>query len=142
MRSDEEFAPLRMVKKNLTGFDRCVYRVYKSPSEFVSVEAATALEAFRESGIKNPFRIMRETRFMERLVDESRFSDKEDQVETGRAAEASPAVISHQEPVPEIQGEMAEAVEEETAAETNEEEQNEAATLSSEEIDNLLKEQQ
>jgi hypothetical protein len=83
MRPDEEFAPLRIVKKNLTDFDRSVYRVYKSPAEFVSVEAATALEAYRESGIKNPYRIMRETRFMERLIDEAKFSNMEELIETG-----------------------------------------------------------
>lgn len=100
MRPDEEFAPLSIIKKNLTDFNRCAYRVYKSPAEFVTVEAATALEAFRESGIDNPFRIQRETRFMDRLVEQGRFSDIEELIETGVIMEAPQQITGHQEPVP------------------------------------------
>lgn len=103
MRIDEEFSPLSIVKKNLTDFNRCAYRVYKSPTEFVTVEAATALEAFRESGITNPFRILRETRFMERLVEQARFSDIEELIETGLIMEAPEAITSHKEAVPQAQ---------------------------------------
>lgn len=100
MRQNEEFTPLRVVRKNLTDFDRCAYRVYKSPAEFITVDAATALEAFRESGIQNPLRIVRETRFMERLVDQSKFTDMEELVETGVIMEAPAAITGHQEAVP------------------------------------------
>lgn len=79
---ENEFAPLHVVKRNIANFDRSVYRVYKTPSEFVSIEAATALEAFRESGVKNPLRIVREIRFMERMIDQSRFTDHEELVQT------------------------------------------------------------
>lgn len=88
MRPTEEFTPLRIVKKNLTDSNRCAYRVYKSPEEYITVEAATALEAFRESGIANPHRILRETRFMERLVDQSKFTDREELIETGASGGA------------------------------------------------------
>lgn len=100
MRQNEEFTPLRVVRKNLTDFDRCAYRVYKSPTEFITVDAATALEAFRESGIQNPLRIVRETRFMERLVDQTKFTDMEELVETGVIMEAPAAITGHQEAVP------------------------------------------
>lgn len=100
MRQNEEFTPLRVVRKNLTDFDRCAYRVYKSPTEYITVEAATALEAFRESGIRNPLRIQRETRFMERLVDQNKFTDMEEIVETGVIMEAPQSITGHREAVP------------------------------------------
>lgn len=103
MRPDEEFAPLRIMKKNLTDFNRCAYRVYKSPSEYVTVEAATALEAFRESGIRNPLRILRETRFMERLVDQTKFTEIEELIETGVLMAPPMAITGHQEAVPQAQ---------------------------------------
>lgn len=100
MRQDEEFAPLRIVRKNVTDFDRCAYRVYKSPTEYITVDAATALEAYRESGIKDPLRIVRETRFMERLLDQARFSEIEDIIETGVIMQAPQAITGHRESVP------------------------------------------
>lgn len=98
MRQTEEFTPLRIVRKNLTDSNRCAYRVFKSPDEYVTVEAATALEAFRESGIANPYRILRETRFMERLVDQSKFSDNEDLIETGMPVAASDGFMQDNPP--------------------------------------------
>lgn len=96
MRQDEEFSPLRVVRKNITDFDRSAYRVYKSETEFVTVEAATALEAFRESGIAKPLRIVREIRFMDRLVDQARFTDMEEIIETGMIMEKPPAAAAAQ----------------------------------------------
>lgn len=98
MRQTEEFTPLRIVRKNLTDSNRCAYRVFKSPDEYVTVEAATALEAFRESGIANPYRILRETRFMERLVDQSKFSDNEDLIETGMPVAPSDGFMQDTKP--------------------------------------------
>lgn len=123
MRQDEEFAPLRIVKKNLTDFDRCAYRVYKSPAEYITVEAATALEAFRESGIQNPLRIVRETRFMERLVDQNRFTELEELIETGVIMQAPEAITGHSEPVPQAvqQSAVAKASVEDAAAFVTEE---------------------
>lgn len=94
----EEFAPLHIIKKSLLDANRTAYRVYKNPQEFVTVEAATALEAFRESGIKQPFKIQRVTRFMEYLLDESSFSDVEDVVLPGTEGRAMPQAV--QEPPP------------------------------------------
>lgn len=156
MRPEEEFAPLRIVKKNLAGSDRSMYRVYKSPTEYVSVEAATALEAFRESGIKDPHRIMRETRFMERLVDQGKFSDGEELVETG-LTQASNAIAS-QAPLAQpmvregaknsgefteapIQNLLGKKEPPKIASEEAGEEVKAADTLSVEEIDSLLKEE-
>lgn len=81
---DEDFSPLNVVKKNLTDFNRSAYRVYKSPQEFVTVEAATALEAMRESGVQAPLKIVREIRFMDRMVEQNRFTAQEELVQTGR----------------------------------------------------------
>lgn len=86
--SEVDFSPLHVVKKNLVDAHRSAYRVYKSPAEFVTVEAATALEALRESGIKQPVRIVREIRFMDRMLDGSRFSKEEDIVATANQGEA------------------------------------------------------
>ena len=151
MRSDEEFSPLRIVKKNLAGSDQSIYRVYKSPTEFVSVEAATALEAFRESGIKNPYRIMRETRFMERLVDQGKFSDMEELIETGLVVDASNSPLARQEPTAPPANISTDAEEPATAditegvGESNitsdQEDNGEEEALSPEEVSNLLKEE-
>lgn len=81
---DEDFTPLNVVKKNLTDFNRSAYRVYKSQHEFVTVEAATALEAMKESGVQAPLRIVREIRFMERMVSQNRFTEHEELVQTGK----------------------------------------------------------
>lgn len=35
------------------------YRVYKNPTEFVTVDAAMAAEAIEKSGVSNPFRVVR-----------------------------------------------------------------------------------
>lgn len=110
MRSDEQFSPLRIVKKNITDFDRSAYRVYKSPKEYVTVEAATALEAFRESGIEKPLRILRETRFMDRLVAENRFSEMEEIIETGLVMAPPPSVAGHKEAVPPAQSTVSAAM--------------------------------
>jgi outer membrane biosynthesis protein TonB len=107
MRPDETFSPLRIVKKNISDFDRSAYRVYKSSTEYVTVDAATALEAFRESGIAKPVRILRETRFMDRLVAQSRFSELEEIIETGVMMAPPPKVAGHQEPVPQTQPKQA-----------------------------------
>lgn len=82
---DEDFSPLHVVKKNLTDFNRSAYRVYKSQNEFVTVEAATALEAMKESGVQAPLRIVREIRFMERMVTQNRFTEHEELVQTGKS---------------------------------------------------------
>ena len=101
MSEPEEFAPLRIVKKSLQGVASQSYRVYKSPTEFVTVEATTALEAFRESGIAQPLRIERESRFRERLLDQSMFADSVEIYETGEVVMgASPAITPHMQPVP------------------------------------------
>lgn len=102
---DEMFAPLQVVKKKLSSAaDRSAYRVYKTDSEFVTVEAATALEAFRESGVHDPVRIVREIRFSERMVDQTHLVESNEFVETGAAvsshALSTPIVVSPvQEPV-------------------------------------------
>lgn len=84
--SEIDFSPLEVIKKSLTDAHRSAYRVYKGPVEFVTVDAATALEALRESGVKNPFRIVREIRFMDKMLDETRFSNDDEVVSTERHA--------------------------------------------------------
>lgn len=99
MRQDEEFTPLQIVKKNLLDSSRSMYRVYKSPTEFVTVEAATALEAMRESGIKAPYKIKRQIRFEDRLMGLEKLTEAEDIIETVQM-EPPLSIAGHTEPVP------------------------------------------
>lgn len=48
------------------------YKVYKTPTEFVSVEAATAFEAIEKSGIKNPYKVEKQG-----IVHKTLFTDNE-----------------------------------------------------------------
>lgn len=103
MRQEEEFSSLRIMKKTLQDADKSLYRVYKGPEEFVTVEAATALEAFRESGIKNPYRIQREIKFKDRLLKQSSLLESQEVIETagGGVVMAPPAIITpHDEAIP------------------------------------------
>ena len=47
------------------------YRVYKDPKNFQVVEAATALEAFQLSGLKEVYKIERERLDKNRVIDPS-----------------------------------------------------------------------
>lgn len=108
MRPGEEFEPLRIQKKHLLDSDKCRYRVYKTPIEFVTVEAATALQAIAESGIARPARVVRELRFMERLMDNQRIVGGEEFVETCELEMGQPEIIQpHQEAVPSTAAEPA-----------------------------------
>lgn len=102
MRPDEEFTSLQIMKKALLDAHKSMYRVYKSPKEYVTVEAATALEALRESAVKNPHKIVRQIRFKERLMGMDRLAEGEDDVvQTGHVKmEAPMAITGHQENVP------------------------------------------
>jgi hypothetical protein len=90
---DELFAPLQVMKKKLASSDKSAYRVYKTASEFVTVEAETALEAFRASEVKNPVRIVREIRFMERMVEQSGLVESAEFVQTGMPGVEQAAII-------------------------------------------------
>ena len=99
MRQEEEFSALRIVRKGLLDSDKTMYRVYKSFEEFVSVEAASALEAFRASGINNPVKIERDIRFKDRLMKKDRLIEVDEVIETV-LMETPSAIMGHQEPVP------------------------------------------
>lgn len=79
----EEFSSLSIARKCLQNDETGAYRVYKTLAEYVTVEAATAMEACRMSGISQPLRIQRVTRFKERLLDQSKFSETVEMFEIG-----------------------------------------------------------
>lgn len=109
MRQDEEFTPLQIVKKNLLDSSRSMYRVYKSPTEFVTVEAATALEAMRESAIKAPYKIKRQIRFEDRLMGLEKLAEAEDIIETVMM-EPPVGIAAHTESVPTADADQAKEV--------------------------------
>lgn len=100
MSSTEEFSPLRIVKKCLQDQQTDAYRVYKNQAEFVTVEAATAMEACRLSGIAQPLRISRVTRFKERLFDQSKFSETIEMFEIGSMMEKLATITGLAEGLP------------------------------------------
>lgn len=68
----EGFQPLPFPCRSFVGGGASHYRVYSSATEFVSVEAETAVEALKSSGVPTPLRIQREIRGREVLIDRKR----------------------------------------------------------------------
>ncbi len=54
-----------MKRKQLNINTNLRYRIYSSANEFVVVEAGTASEAFRKSGVKQAYHIVKETEIAE-----------------------------------------------------------------------------
>lgn len=76
----EIFEPLKVVKRQIQDLNRCCYRVYKSGEEFVTVEAATALEAIQESGVASPLKVERVLQFQDRLLDQQCLRPEKDEI--------------------------------------------------------------
>lgn len=59
-RPEEVFTNLEMPKKSFVEQNAYKkYRIYTSDKEFIVIDAETALEAYRKSGIPNPSRIVK-----------------------------------------------------------------------------------
>ncbi len=65
---DQEFQPLELPRKGLPPSNN-QYRVYKDEKEFNIVEAASALEALKASGLQKAHRIQRESILEHTLID-------------------------------------------------------------------------
>ena len=91
----EEFAELSIPKRSLANKDSGMkYRVYTDPHNFMMVNADTALEAIRKSGINNPFRIIRDSTYYEKMLSEDMISLSDD--DDGATAIAEEARIKTQ----------------------------------------------
>jgi hypothetical protein len=54
--------PIDLAKKSLIfGLDEGVYKIYKTPAEFISVKAKTALEAIKNCGVESIYRVERDS---------------------------------------------------------------------------------
>ena len=78
-KTNEDFVPLPFAKRTIVDGERSMYRVYRSDDDFESVEAHTAIEAMKESGIENPHKIVRDLPLLIRLMDESRLAEVEEE---------------------------------------------------------------
>lgn len=66
------FAALPFPVRSFAGLGVCRYLVYKEPGRFIAVEAETAAEAIKKSGIDEPLRIKRDVPGQETLLDRRR----------------------------------------------------------------------
>lgn len=48
-------------KPSIFGLDECVYKIYKNKSEFTPVKAKSALQAIRDCGVENVYRVERDS---------------------------------------------------------------------------------
>ena len=154
MRDTNEFSPLQVERQTLIGDGRAAYRVYKNAKEFILVEANTALEAFRGSGIDNPLKIEREMRFRDRLLDHSVFAQHASSTEelTSPSQKAyvidAPSTVTSQhieadaafmtETIEEVKEEAAEMIEASEAEQMTEEPKATEEELSEDDISALL----
>lgn len=70
-----DFEQLNIPVRSLEGSKLCRYRVYISRSQYKLVEAETAGDALRISGVEDPFRIYREVPGRQVLVDRKRLME-------------------------------------------------------------------
>ena len=72
MNDEREFTTLKIRRKLLGGSSAASkYRVYRNPREFVTLDAHTASEACKASGIKRPVKIVRLSPSTMKLLDKS-----------------------------------------------------------------------
>lgn len=89
----EIFEPLKVVKRQLQDVNQSRYRVYKSAEEYVTVEAATALEAIQESGVQEPLKVERVMQFQDRLLEQQRLKPEKGEIAFA-TGEAEPAELA------------------------------------------------
>lgn len=74
MKRFSDLAPVSLRRRRLADPDGSSYRVYKADGSFVAVQAPTAAEAFRMSGVDRALRIVRDTPYRYPLLDGSFFT--------------------------------------------------------------------
>ncbi len=98
MHNSNVFLPLRIRRHMMVGTDKSQYRVYRKGGDFVTLEARSALEAFRGSGFGDAERIVRVTKHLFGTVDRAAMTEAREYVETSLEGPAN--VISIDEPPP------------------------------------------
>lgn len=104
----EPFEELPIPRKDVPHLQVCRYRVYTDKTNFVTVEAVSALEALRASGKKQAFRIERDMLQLTTILNIGSFDEGVDAnaqlaanpavpAADGAAAEAAPADAAHNE---------------------------------------------
>lgn len=89
---EDSFEPLRFQQRVFAAGDKTRYRIYKDNSEFVVIEAISASEAFNQSGVSNPLRIVSESVLMaQNVVDGAMLITREQHQERRNASLASAA---------------------------------------------------
>lgn len=83
-----DFQELPMPVRSFAAGGMARYRIYTSAKECKEVEAETVVDAIRASGVEAPFRVEREIRGREVLVESKKFLQPP--VATPGAAEAAP----------------------------------------------------
>lgn len=85
MSTVREFTPLKIRKRLLGAGAASKYRIYRTKADFITLEARTATEACKVSGIKRPYKIVRISPNSMKMLDSSVFEGaQEDTVETPR----------------------------------------------------------
>ena len=57
---EKHFEEIDFLQKKHTGeSNSSIYRIYTTIKEFIDIEAGTALEAIRKSGIQSPYRVIK-----------------------------------------------------------------------------------
>ena len=83
--SVREFTSLKIRRRLLGAGGACKYRIYRSHSDFITLEARTATEACKVSGIKRPYKIVRVSPSSMKMLDSKVFEGGlEDVVETSK----------------------------------------------------------
>ena len=116
----ERFEELDLPRKDLPNLVGTHYRVYSDDGKFVRVEAINALEAINKSGVNNIVRIVRDTIYLNRIVDMSKMVDS---AVSSAPVKSDETIVKAEEPV--VQPD------EEKLAE-------QAETLSDKEVQNLI----
>lgn len=75
-KSQADFQELTLPVRTLNGTGKSRYRVYDTSAQCKEVEAETAVEAMKVSGVEAPIRIEREIHGREVLVDMKKLLDK------------------------------------------------------------------
>ncbi len=98
---DHTFLPLRIRRHTLVNAHKSQYRVYNKGGDFITIDAASALEAHKNSGFGDAERIVRVTPQLFTSVEYAALGEAKEYVET--TLEGPPLIVPMNAPVPEAQ---------------------------------------
>lgn len=95
------FASLKIRRHRMLDADKSRYRIYTQGGEFMTLEARTAYEAFKASGMKEASRIVRVSKYVSPAVDSSELASEVDYVSIAYLeGEAPPPPYNAAQPKP------------------------------------------